>query len=56
MYRCSQKGGLGDILVSMDSTSASGTQLEVSPEGARLEIQLALIGAYSARVHQNVVD
>ncbi len=33
-----------------DLISASGTQLEVSPEGARLDMQIALIDTNSARV------
>ncbi len=38
----------------MDLISASGTQLEVSPEGAKLEIQMTLIGANSARIQRYV--
>ncbi len=37
-----------------DLTSASGTQLEVNPTVGRFERQMALIGAYSARVQQYV--
>ncbi len=39
---------VGGLIFRLDKTLASGIQLEVSSEGARLEIKLPLIGARSA--------